>query len=654
MNLLVPWLLFPAVLGLLSLGCGLLVEQVSGVNLPGALRLPAGLAALIVLGLFSTMGSTTASLTVPIAVGAAAAGFMLSLGRRRPRVNRSLIGLALGSFAVYAAPVVLSGQATFTGYIKLDDTGSFLAFTDQIMAHGRNLAGIAPSTYQRVLDLNIGEGYPIGTFLPLGIGSRLTGEDPAWTYQPCMAFYAAMAALALYALLDGVVGSPSLRAFSAFIAGQAALLYAYSLWGGSKELAAAALIGLTAALAPVRREELKSGRALIPFAVAGAATLGVLSVTGILWVGLLAVPALVILVSGWERLWRPALLCIAAAAALSIPSLVIARQFLHYATSNLLTQSERLGNLFRPLRFIQIFGIWTTGDFRSNPGDYTATKILIAVCACSALGAALYAFRRRAWRLVLVPAVCIVAALFLQTESSPWLAGKALATGAPFLVLLGLVGAAALVQSGRGVEGAVVAIAISGGVLWSNALAYRAVWLAPRAQLAELQQIGNRFSGDGPTLMTEYQIYGVRHFLRSMDAEAACGAARQVGATHRRVESRGEAPLPISTPSATPTSSSTGRTCCAALRSRAARPLPTGSSGGASTTTSGSARLRAGRRYSSTFRLAPTPPPRRFRRVPSSGKPRSMPCRTERGSPLPGRPIPSSSRSERGRTRPSG
>ena len=189
-------------------------------SLPGALRLAsAWLAALIVLGQFTTMGSTTASLTVPIAVAAAAAGFLLSLSRR-PRVNRSLIGLALGSFAVYAAPVVLSGQATFTGYIKLDDTGSFLAFTDQIMAHGRNLAGIAPSTYQRVLELNIGEGYPIGTFLPLGIGSRLTGQDPAWTYQPCMAFYAAMTALALYALLEGVVGSPPLRAFIAFIAGQ--------------------------------------------------------------------------------------------------------------------------------------------------------------------------------------------------------------------------------------------------------------------------------------------------------------------------------------------------------------------------------------------------------------------------------------------------
>ena len=63
--------------------------------------------------------------------------------------------------------------------------------------------------------------------------------------------------------------------------------------------------------------------------------------------------------------------------------------------------------------------------------------------------------------------------------------------------------------------------AIAGGVMWSNALAYGSVWLAPRNQLAELETIGHRFAGDGPTLMTEYQPYGVRHFLRNLDAEGA-------------------------------------------------------------------------------------------------------------------------------------
>ncbi len=58
-------------------------------------------------------------------------------------------------------------------------------------------------------------------------------------------------------------------------------------------------------------------------------------------------------------------------------------------------------------------------------------------------------------------------------------------------------------------------------MLWSNALAYANVWLAPRSQLTELETIGKTFAGDGPTLMTEYQPYGVRHFLRALDPEGA-------------------------------------------------------------------------------------------------------------------------------------
>ena len=58
-------------------------------------------------------------------------------------------------------------------------------------------------------------------------------------------------------------------------------------------------------------------------------------------------------------------------------------------------------------------------------------------------------------------------------------------------------------------------------MLWSNALQYHDAWLAPRAQLEELETIGERFAGDGPALMTEYQPYGARHFLRRLDAEAA-------------------------------------------------------------------------------------------------------------------------------------
>ena len=84
-----------------------------------------------------------------------------------------------------------------------------------------------------------------------------------------------------------------------------------------------------------------------------------------------------------------------------------------------------------------------------------------------------------------------------------------------------MVGAGAVFERGRRVEATVLAAAIAGGVIWSNALAYHQVWLAPRGHLTELDTIGKRFAGQGPTLMTEYQPYGVRHFLRRMDPEGA-------------------------------------------------------------------------------------------------------------------------------------
>ena len=51
-------------------------------------------------------------------------------------------------------------------------------------------------------------------------------------------------------------------------------------------------------------------------------------------------------------------------------------------------------------------------------------------------------------------------------------------------------GAAAIFETGRRIEAAVIGAAIAVGVLWSNGLAYSNVWLAPRGQLAELQAIG--------------------------------------------------------------------------------------------------------------------------------------------------------------------
>jgi hypothetical protein len=73
----------------------------------------------------------------------------------------------------------------------------------------------------------------------------------------------------------------------------------------------------------------------------------------------------------------------------------------------------------------------------------------------------------------------------------------------------------------------VLLVAVVGGVVWSNALQYRDVDLAPRGQLAELKEIGRDIEGQGPTLITEYQPYAARHFLRDADPEAASELRRR-------------------------------------------------------------------------------------------------------------------------------
>ena len=191
MTLLVCWIVFPLALGVLSLGCGLLLEAAAGIRLPGALLPSAGLAVIVVAAHFTTLSDATAELSTPLVVALAVVGLALYPPWRRGPLDRWAVATAASVYAVFAAPVVLSGAATFAGYIKLDDTATWLAITDHVMQHGHNLDGLAPSSYEATLAVNLPGGYPIGAFLPFGVGRELVGQDGAWVFQPYLAFLAA-------------------------------------------------------------------------------------------------------------------------------------------------------------------------------------------------------------------------------------------------------------------------------------------------------------------------------------------------------------------------------------------------------------------------------------------------------------------------------
>jgi hypothetical protein len=517
--LLIPWLVFPLALVLLAVGAGLLVQRIAGVAIPGALVAPVGLGAIVVAGEFTTLSDATAELTVPVVVAMAVAGAAVSLPWRR-RVDGWALGAAVAVFAVFAAPVVLSGEPTFAGFIKLDDTATWFAITDRIMDHGHSLAGLPPSSYEATLAFNLGSGYPIGAFIPLGAGAKLVGQDVSLVFQPYLAFLAAMLALALYSLAGRLLSSRPLRALAAFIPAQAALLYGYSLWGGIKELATAALLALFAALAPLIWRAPAAVRATVPLAVVAAAALAILSPAGaIAWLGPMLVLMVVVVVRrhGYASAARSATALLAVAAAISLPWL-LATGFLP-PTSSPLTSGTALGNLLHPLNPLQIFGVWPTGDFRTAPADLDLTHLLIAVVLLAGAGGLIWAARRGDWEPVVYVAGAVLACVAIGLVGSAWVGGKALATASPAIPFAAICLAGLAYQRGRRLEAGFVAALVAVGVVWSNALAYHDVSLAPRPQLAELQQIGEMVAGQGPALMTEYEPYGVRHFLRDAAPE---------------------------------------------------------------------------------------------------------------------------------------
>jgi hypothetical protein len=524
-TLLVTWAACPLLLLVLAVGWGLLADLLLGTTLPRALIPGLGLASVIVVTQLLLLVGPVSSVAAPVVAGGAAIGFAAAARTRRGWWPcRSAAVAAAAVFAVFAAPVVLSGEATFPGYIKLDDTATWLALTDQISERGLDLGGMAPSTHEATLAFTLGKQYPVGAFVPLAIGSRLVGQDPAWLIAPYMATLAAMLALSLWTLSGSLVDSRRMRAVAAFLGAQPALLYGYYLWGGVKEILAATLVatgfGLATAALPVR-----GLRSAVPTVIVAVALADTLSLAGVVWLA----PALAAVAVGAWRGSSPPFRRRAGVGAVIVafgaaPALAMASFVSPFRTA--FTGGTALGNLIRPVSPLELAGVWPAGDFRLEPVLPPVSSGLIAVALVAAAIGFAIAARQRALGILLYVAGALAVAIATQLVAAPWLAGKALAIAAPALLLAAVVAAARLMPARRPLGIALLTV-LSGGVLWSNALAYRDVSLAPRDQLAELQTIGGEIEGQGPTLITEYEPYGARHFLRGGDAEGASELRRR-------------------------------------------------------------------------------------------------------------------------------
>ncbi|MEI7760094.1 MAG: hypothetical protein WCJ67_04910 [Thermoleophilia bacterium] len=517
----VAWVAFPLVMGALSLGCGLLLQQASGVRLPGALLLPGGFAVIVIATQFAHLTDQTAGMVTPLVLALAIAGYGLGFPRQRQGIDPWLATTAACVYAVFAAPVVLSGRLTFLGYMKLDDTANYMAMLDRAMDHSYNITGLPPSAYRAILeDIYVG-GYPLGALSPLGVGSQLVGEDALWLWQPYLAFLAVLVAFSLYALVSRVISSRPLRTVVVVGGTPAALIYGYALWGGIKELSTAMLAILIAVLVPLTmRQERTRARAVLPLAVASSAMLLILTLPGAVWLvpSLTAAVVLAFRTGGIRRVLHLSGAFVLTASVLLIPAFDASSRLVTNVRT--FSESDRLAALAQPLSWLQVFGVWLNGDFKVPPASLDVTYSLVVVIAASAATALALAWRRSAWEIPLAFSTAGFACVIYVSQGSPWIGGKALASSSPIVLTIALTGAAMVFELGRRVEGSVLAGVVIVGVLWSNALQYHEVWLAPESRLTELEAIGKRFAGQGLTMLTENEPFGGNHLLRKMDAES--------------------------------------------------------------------------------------------------------------------------------------
>ncbi len=532
MSLILAWVLFPLVLAAIGAGWGVIVERAAGARVDDALLLPLGLAAVLVLAGTLTTFTAIAPAAVPVVAVGAVAGLIFAWPGRW--LGRWPLLAAVGVLLAYGAPVLLSGQATFTGFIKLDDTATWFNVIDTVMSHGRSVAGLVPSTFTLVFTGDVGASYPLGAFMLPGVAHALSGVDIAWAFQPYLACCGAAVALCVYALMEPVVSSVRVRALLAFVAAQPALLYGYSLWGGIKELTAAFLLALGVALAAaILPRRPTRPRELLPLALAAGALIQTLGVGAAGWVA----PALVLVAVAWwlqgrraEGL-RASVISIAwlvgLTAAFIVPVWAVVGSFFGNTGglfaglfSSGQSTATQFGNLIHPLSGFQLAGIWPVGDFRLT-APTLASVLLIGLVLIAATASLYVSARRRQFGVGLYVAVALIGCgVVYFSGATPWVTGKTLAISSPALLAAALTGGGMLWslwsrQRAAGAAGVLVLAALVGGVVWSNVLAYHDVTLAPRPRLAELQHIGDLLAGKGPTFINEYEIYADRHFLRN-------------------------------------------------------------------------------------------------------------------------------------------
>jgi hypothetical protein len=490
---LLAWLVFPLLALVICVGIGLLAERMARVELPVALLPALGFAsAIVMLGPLCALGEGGAVATI-VLVAFGLVGYALALPvlgeRLRPGAGAAA---AAAVYALYIAPIVLSGEVAFLGYNLLNDTAIHLALVDWIGDHGSRYIAQPPSSYGAAINEYVGTHYPLGSHELLAALKPLIGLDPARIYQPFLAFSAAAAAGVVHVLARRAGLSARLAAVTAVAALGSQLVFSFSLQGGIKELSFIACLAAAAALAAYDVRLM---------ALPAAALYAIYGVYALPWIAPLALVTLWLVRPSMRASLQSVAVFVVAVAVL-VPDSIDYYRHGH----DVITSGSELGPLAGPLDPLQVAGVWLNGDYRFAPQHAWITYALAVATIVLALWAVIR--RERGVLLLLVPA--FLAFALTAPASSPYIDAKLLVILSPAVLLAAAVGLARLPRPR-------VALGIAGllgvALFASDALAYRIALVAPVDRLGELAAIDKRFAGRGPILVNEYEEY-TKHYMR--------------------------------------------------------------------------------------------------------------------------------------------
>lgn len=514
----------PAAVWLTTTGLGLLAERLVRARLPNGLLAPLGfcVATSVLLAVYQLgAGPTVAA----VALGAGTlGGFAAARSDLRARLNPGWPGLAaLAVFLLYAAPVLMTGNWTWSGYNFLNDTAVQFLLIEHLQNSGLGTESLPPSTGGVVLRAYLNTGYPIGTHAYAATLSGLLGSGPEVIYQGLVSSMAALAAMALAVVAGGTIFSARLGALVGAIAVASNLTYNTGLQGSIKEIGVLAALAAAAAIARelVRAENPVPIAALLGIAL--ASILAVYSAAGLPYVAatLVTVAVVVALVQRRAVLRRRWLAAVAVAGVVSVglavPVLASIVDF--YRVASTVVQAtgaagSTLGQLAHPLPVLQAGGIWLDGAYQTpiSP-DMTAetlTNVGLWIVAGLALLSLVEIVRRRCAEVLLVLVPTMLTAALVAPGVVPYADAKLLAIMSPAVVMAAAIGVMAIARVARPLGTAIavlLAVALAGAGLLSDAFALHDSRIGPRDRMLALREVGDRLAGRGPVLFNEFEEF---------------------------------------------------------------------------------------------------------------------------------------------------